>query len=289
MLHFGLPPRFKPDVKVIQIDISPEEFGNNIKGDRTIALFGDIKSVSIQLLEKSKSMNIKVSQDWISLLAKKVIQNKSASLKLMQDDDLPMTYYRAFAEIKKHLPRNVFLVSEGANTMDIGRTVIDQYLPRSRLDAGTFGTMGVGLGFAIAAQINHPDRMVCCIEGDSAFGFSGMELETACRKKLPILFIVINNNGIYAGMDKKSFESWEGPIPSTILLPDARYDMISIAFGGLGYLCDTPEQVSSRVGEFVESWKQGKAKTTVLNVLISPFGARKAQEFEWLTRTESKL
>jgi len=79
--------------------------------------------------------------------------------------------------------------------------VIQNILPRSRLDAGTYGTMGVGLGFAIAAAMVHPDRRVVCVEGDSAFGFSGMELETACRYKLPIIFIIINNNGIYGGLD----------------------------------------------------------------------------------------
>lgn len=84
---------------------------------------------------------------------------------------------------------------------DIARTVIDQYLPRSRLDAATFGTMGLGLGCAIAAQVYQPERTIVCIEGDSAWGFSAMELETACRHTLPILFIIINNNGIYTGMD----------------------------------------------------------------------------------------
>lgn len=89
----------------------------------------------------------------------------------------------------------------GANTMDIARTVFSQYYPRNRLDAGSFGTMGLGLGFAIAAQVVDMKRRVVCIEGDSAFGFSGMELETACRLNLPILFIVINNNGIYGNWE----------------------------------------------------------------------------------------
>ena len=71
------------------------------------------------------------------------------------------------------------------------------YYPRHRLDAGTYGTMGVGFGFAIAAAVVHPDKRVVAIEGDSAFGFSAMELEVACRFKLPIVVIIINNNGIY--------------------------------------------------------------------------------------------
>lgn len=143
----------------------------------------------------------------------------------MKDEEIPMSYYRAFAEIKSVLPEDIFLVSEGANTMDIARTILSQHYPRSRLDAGSFGTMGVsnqnnffifglymkvGLGFAIAAQLFEPERQVVCIQGDSAFGFSAMEIETVCRLGLPILFIIINNNGIYAGMDENAFKEWSG-------------------------------------------------------------------------------
>lgn len=148
-----------------------------------------------------------------------------------------MGYYRAFHELYKVLPRDCIYVSEGANTMDIGRTIIANHLPRSRLDAGTFGTMGVGLGFAIAAAMVHPNRRVVCVEGDSAFGFSGMELETACRYKLPIVFIIINNNGIYGGLDGDSWAGLTGEgqqahqlsqeLPVNALLPEARYEKMA--------------------------------------------------------------
>ena len=79
----------------------------------------------------------------------------------------------------------------GANTMDIGRTMMNNFLPRHRLDAGTFGTMGVGLGFAVATALYvkrfDPGARVLCVEGDSAFGFSGMEIETIARYNLPIV------------------------------------------------------------------------------------------------------
>ncbi|KAJ3211997.1 2-hydroxyacyl-CoA lyase 1, partial [Clydaea vesicula] len=260
MLHFGLPPRFKPDVKIIQIDIAPEEFGNNILGDRAIHLLGHLPQVITQIYKEiSKRNPSPVRKEWWSVLNKKVAANKAANLLLMKEEELPMSYYRAFAEIKPLLPRNVFLVSEGANTMDIGRTILDQHLPRSRLDAGTFGTMGVGLGFAIAAQVYEPDRVVCCIEGDSAFGFSGMELETACRAKLPILFIIINNN---------AYKNWDGPRPSTSLLPNAHYEVMAQAFGGEGYFCENPKQIKDAIINFLEKRKKGVAKTTVLNIMI---------------------
>ena len=118
---------------------------------------------------------------------------------MFDDDTVPMNYYRVLREIRDLLPRDAIIASEGANTMDIGRTVLPNFLPRHRLDAGSFGTMGVGLSFAIAAQAVHPDKRVVAVEGDSAFGFSGMEVEVACRYSMPITFIILNNNGISGG------------------------------------------------------------------------------------------
>ena len=126
------------------------------------------------------------------------------------DDTVPMNYYRAFRDIKDAIPRDAIIVSEGANTMDIGRTQLDNYEPRTRLDAGSYGTMGVGFGFAVAAAVVQQDRPVVSVSGDSAFGFSGMELETICRYNLPITTIVLNNGGIGGG-----FEDWpaDQPLP----------------------------------------------------------------------------
>ena len=100
------------------------------------------------------------------------------------------------------LPRDAFISSEGAATMDIGRTILENYLPRHRLDAATFGTMGVGVAQAIAACVVNPDKKTVCVEGDSGFGFALAELEVCCRYKLPITFVIINNNGIGGGPTK---------------------------------------------------------------------------------------
>ncbi len=137
--------------------------------------------------------------------------------------------------------------------MDIGRSMMPNFAPRQRLDAGTFGTMGVGPGFAIAAAVTHPDKRVFCIEGDSAFGFSGMEVETACRYRLPITFIVVNNNGIGAGETVLS-----DPIPPNTYTPNARYDRVIEAFGGRGFFVNTPEELrkalsASRAGKHADT------------------------------------
>ncbi|KAM6450161.1 2-hydroxyacyl-CoA lyase 1 isoform 5-T5 [Liasis olivaceus] len=210
ILHYGLPPRFQPDVKVIQVDICAEELGNNVKP--AAALLGDIKAVTEQLLDQlnKKLWKYPSDTDWWRNLRAKMQSNEAASKALSLQKQLPMNYYTVFQHVRDLLPKDCILISEGANTMDIGRTMLPNYLPRHRLDAGTFGTMGVGLGFAIAAatvtKTHNPEQRVVCIEGDSAFGFSGMEVETICRHNLPIIIIIINNNGIYNGLDSKTWK-----------------------------------------------------------------------------------
>lgn len=129
---------------------------------------------------------------------------------MAKDTSVPLNYYAVFDNIQKIIPKDAIIVSEGANTMDIGRTFLHNTLPRHRLDAGTFGTMGLGPGFAIAAALfcrdRHPGKKVICVEGDSAFGFSGMEIETMFRYNLPITIIVVNNGGIYGGLNKETFD-----------------------------------------------------------------------------------
>jgi len=115
-----------------------------------------------------------------------------------------MNYYSTLKIIEDaihKLPQDFFLVSEGSNTMDIGRAILSNTNAKQRLDAATFGTMGVGFGFAIAAQSLYPKKKVVMVVGDSAFGFSGMEIETAARYKLPLKVIIINNNGIGQGVE----------------------------------------------------------------------------------------
>lgn len=146
-----------------------------------------------------------------------------------------------------------------------------------------------GLGFAIAAALVHPEKRVFCIEGDSAFGFSGMELETACRLRLPILFVIVNNGGIYSGLDKDSYEqvsSSDEPllhVPPTSLAPAIRYDEMAKAFGALSFLACTPRELSTALGAcFAET-----SRPSLINVVIDPFSQRKAQDFTWLTRTDA--
>ncbi|XP_029069452.1 2-hydroxyacyl-CoA lyase 1 isoform X1 [Monodon monoceros] len=283
ILHFGLPPRYQPDVKFIQVDICAEELGNNVRP--AVTLLGDINAVTKQLLEQfdKTPWQYPPESKWWKILREKMKSNEALSKELAFKKSLPMNYYTVFYHIQEQLPRDCFVVSEGANTMDIGRTVLQNYLPRHRLDAGTFGTMGVGLGFAIASALvakdRNPGQQVICVEGDSAFGFSGMEVETICRYNLPIILLVVNNNGIYQGFDT---DTWKEMLkfgdattvaPPMCLLPHSHYEHVMIAFGGKGYFVQTPEELQ-------KSLRQSLADTTkpsLINIMIEPQAMRKAQ------------
>lgn len=157
------------------------------------------------------------------------------------------------------------------NLIVTGRTIIPNFLPRHRLDSGVLGTMGVGLGYAIAAAVVFTDNMknpsstrVVAIEGDSAFGFSGMEVEVACRYQLPITFIILNNNGIYKGVNELPKDK---PIPPTVFVPDAHYEKVIEAFGGKGYYISKPEELKSTLKEALES-----KVPSLVNIVINPEG-----------------
>lgn len=292
ILHFGLPPRFDPNVKIIQVDLCAEEMGNNVRP--AVALLGDICAVVAQLVQRLQNDGWKYrsNTEWWGALREKISANAKISKALASQSQLPMNYYTVFHHISQLLPRDCIIVSEGANTMDIGRTMLNNYLPRHRLDAGTFGTMGVGLGFAIAAAAlekssSGKGQRIVCVEGDSAFGFSGMEVETMCRYNLPVVIIVVNNNGIYSGVDPDTWKEMAkmgdltSVAPPVTLLPEARYDQVMTAFGGRGFLVRTPEELRSALQLSLSDWE----KPSLLNVLIDPSSDRKQQEFPWLTRS----
>jgi 2-hydroxyacyl-CoA lyase 1 len=275
IMHFGKPPRFNPNVRVIQMDISAEEIGTNVPTE--VALVGDAKAITGQLNSylAEHPWQYPAETTWRTGIERKTADNVAASAPMLTDDARPMGYYRAFKEIRENIPDDSIIVAEGASTMDISRQVINNNLPRHRLDAGTWGTMGVGLPQAIAAQIVNPDKVVIDIQGDSAFGFSGMEVEVACRLNLPIVFIVINNNGVGGGPTELLPID---QIPPGAYYPDAHYERVIEAFGGVGIYCDDPDELGAVVRKAVEA-----RRPTVINVPISNVARRRPQEFAWNT------
>ena len=275
IMHFGLPPRFRPDVRLIQLDISAEQLSTNVAAE--VGLVGDGQAVMAQLNAALQAEPWSYPDDtpWRRSIAEKIESNRGAIEAMAADDSRPMNYYRAFRDIKEAIPRDAIIVSEGANTMDIGRTQLDNREPRTRLDAGSYGTMGVGFGFAVAAATVQQDRPVVSVSGDSAFGFSGMELETICRYGLPITTIVLNNGGIGGG-----FEDWpaDQPLPPSALSRTARYEKVAEAFGGDGYYVEDPADLRPTLDKAI-----GSGRPSVVHVLIAAQADRKPQEFHWKT------
>lgn len=179
----------------------------------SVAITADIKPFAEQIFEQMNAINFRFSNDneWWNVLSTKCRQNREAVHQMAMNTSTPLNYYTVFHHLRELIPSDAVIVSEGANTMDIGRSMLLNTLPRHRLDAGTFGTMGVGPGFAIAAALfcrdRFPGKRVVCVEGDSAFGFSGMEIETMVRYKLPVTIVIVNNNGIYGGFDQETFDA----------------------------------------------------------------------------------
>ncbi|XP_037085950.1 2-hydroxyacyl-CoA lyase 1-like [Pollicipes pollicipes] len=295
MLHFGRPPRFTAACQFIQVDICPEEF--HTSRPAAAALFGQVALVADQLTE-AYGADGRPDQlaHWWRRLRDKAAANQLGVQAQISDHSVPLNYYAALQCVQDNIPQDSIIVSEGANTMDIGRTLLLNRLPRHRLDAGTFGTMGVGLGFAIAAATycrqEKPEQRVICVEGDSAFGFSGMEVETMFRYRLPVIIIIINNSGIYSGMERPLWDEITAggettlSAPPTSLLPDCRYDRMTSLFDSSeqpsGWSCNTIPQLVSALRAAL----QLTDRPSIINVKIDPLSTRRPQAHDWLTRAK---
>src|SRR5438105_5043855 len=275
IMHFGLPPRFNKDVRIIQLDIAPETIGQNAPTE--VALVGDGKAIVGQLNQALGTREWVYPKDtpWHAALAQKAAANAAQIAPQLVDDAAPANYYRALKDVAAWVPEDAIIVGEGASTMDIGRTQLFNSKPRHRLDAGSYGTMGIGMGFVIAAAVVHPDKPIISVSGDSAIGFSGMEIETACRYQLPVKIVVFNNGGIGPGHAKHPDNPLQNMRPNALIY-GARYDKMMEAFGGKGWFVENPKDLKSAL-EQATAFK-GPA---LVNVMISQESARKPQQFRW--------
>lgn len=248
--------------KFIQIDIEPKEMDSNI--EIAAPVVGDIGSCVSALLEGMDAKWAAAPSDWTNAIKTKRDDNVAKMAPKLMNNASPMDFHGALGALRtviKERP-DAILVNEGANTLDLARGVIDMYQPRKRLDVGTWGVMGIGMGFAVAAAIE-TGKPVLAVEGDSAFGFSGMEVETICRYNLPICVVVFNNNGIYRGTDVNRAGGTD-PAP-TVFVPDSRYDKMMEAFGGVGVHVTTPDELKRAVDAAMDS-----GKPTLINAVIDP-------------------
>jgi oxalyl-CoA decarboxylase len=226
----------------VQIDISPTEMDSNVA--IAAPMIGDIGSCVAALLEGLERAGIPgPDADWTGAIGERKDKNLSKMAALLEQNTTPMNFHGALKAIRDVLKTrpDVNVVNEGANTLDYARSIIDMYQPRKRFDSGTWGIMGIGMGFAIGAAVVS-GKPVVAIEGDSAFGFSGMELETICRYELPVTTIIFNNNGVYRGTDVNPTGGKD--VAPTVFVKGARYDKMIEAFGGIGYHVTTPEELT---------------------------------------------
>ncbi|KAG2300303.1 hypothetical protein Bca52824_036775 [Brassica carinata] len=272
LLHFGEAPKWSKDVNFVLVDVSEEEI--ELRKPR-LGIVGDAKTV-VGLLNreiKDDPFCLGKTNPWVEAISKKARENGEKMEMQLAKDVVPFNFLTPMRIIRDAIAAvegpSPVVVSEGANTMDVGRSVLVQREPRTRLDAGTWGTMGVGLGYCIAAAVACPDRLVVAVEGDSGFGFSAMEVETLVRYNLAVVVIVFNNGGVYGG-DRRSPEEISGPHREdpapTSFVPNAGYHKLIEAFGGKGYIVETPDELKSALSESFAA-----RKPAVVNVIIDPF------------------
>ena len=244
----------------IHVDIEPKEMDSNVA--ITAPVVGDIGSCVSAMLERMGEDWTAAPADWVASVRDKVQTNVERMAPRLRNNNVPMDFHGALGalrEIIKEQPDTI-LVNEGANTLDFARSIIDIYKPRKRLDVGTWGVMGIGMGFAIAAAVE-TGKPVLAVEGDSAFGFSGIEIETICRYNLPVCVVVFNNNGIYRGTDVNP--SGGSDAATTVFVKDSRYDKMMEAFGGDGVYATSPDELREAVEKALAS-----GRPTLVNAVI---------------------
>lgn len=244
--------KWSPDTKFVQLDIDPEEIDIN----RPIAapVVGDLASSLDAILAALPQYKLSVDPQWVpSLQAESKAKNTKFAERLTAAAPLqPMDHWSALSAIKPVLESNpdVILVNEGANTLDDTRDAVDMSLPRHRIDCATWAIMGMGMGSAVGAAVA-TGKSVVAVEGDSAFGFSGMDFSTICRFNLPVTVVILNNGGIYNGVGVNM--SGDGDPAPTTLNVNARYDKLGDAFGAKTYYVTTPGQLAEALKESIAS------------------------------------
>ncbi len=244
----------------IQLDIAPTEIDSNVP--IAAPVIGDIGSCVAALLAGIDAGWAKAPADWTGGIAERREKNQSKMAATLAARPSPMNFHSALSVIREQVKArpDAIVVNEGANTLDFARSIVDMYEPRKRLDVGTWGIMGIGMGFAVAAAVV-TGKPVIAIEGDSAFGFSGMEVETICRYNLPVCVVVFNNNGVYRGTDVNT--SGGADVAPTVFVKGARYDKLMEAFGGVGVHATTADELQKALTEAVAS-----GRPTLINAVI---------------------
>ncbi|MFO1360897.1 MAG: oxalyl-CoA decarboxylase [Burkholderiales bacterium] len=266
--------------KFVQVDISPQEADSNVRIDAPVV--GDIGSCVAALLAGMGAGWAKPPAEWLAAVAERKSRNVAKMAETLARNPAPMNYHSALNVVRDIVRANpdLCLVNEGANALDFTRSIVDMYQPRKRLDVGTWGVMGVGMGYSIAAAVVS-GKPVIAVEGDSAFGFSGMEVETICRYDLPVCVVILNNNGVYRG-DETNPTGGRDPAP-LVFVKDARYEKLMEAFGGVGVRATTPAELRAALEEAIRS-----RRPTLVNAMIDETAGTESGRITNLNPTAKK-
>jgi oxalyl-CoA decarboxylase len=264
--------------KFIQVDISPTEADSNVRVDAPVV--GDIGSCVSGLLAGLGNWP-NPPADWLNAIHEKKSANVAKMAETLAKNPSPMNFHSALAVVRDVVKANpdAMLVNEGANALDFTRSIVDMYKPRKRIDVGTWGIMGVGMGYCVAAAVVSKQPVIA-VEGDSAFGFSGMEVETICRYNLPVCVVILNNNGVYKGTD---INPRGGDVAPTVFVKDARYEKLMEAFGGVGVYARTPAELRQGMEDALRS-----RKPTLINAVIDETAGTESGRITSLNPTAGK-
>src|SRR6187399_304205 len=248
--------------KFIQVDIEPREMDSNV--EIVAPVVGDIGSVVSAFNQAIGTGWTAPPAEWTKAIVTKRDDNIAKMAPKLMNNNSPMDYHGALGVLRTIIAErpDAMLVNDGANTLDLARGIVDMYKPRKRIDVGTWGIMGIGMGYCIAAVVE-TGKPVLAIEGDSAFGFSGMEVETICRYNLPVCIVVFNNDGIYRGTDVNP--TGGSDVAPTVFVKGSRYDKMMEAFGGVGINATSPDELRRAVNAAMDS-----GKPTLINAVIDP-------------------
>ncbi|HSV20372.1 MAG TPA: oxalyl-CoA decarboxylase [Casimicrobiaceae bacterium] len=264
----------------IQVDISPQEADSNVRVAAPVV--GDIGSCVKALLAGIDAGWQKPPSEWLGAINERKSKNVAKMAETLAKNPSPMSFQSALNVVRDIVKANpdAMLVNEGANALDFTRSIVDMYKPRKRIDVGTWGIMGIGMGYSVAAAVV-TGQQVIAVEGDSAFGFSGMETETICRYNLPVCIVIMNNNGVYRG-DETNPTGGADPSP-LVFVKDARYEKLMEAFGGVGAHVTTPDQLRKAMEEALRS-----RRPTLINAVIDEGGGTESGRITSLNPTAKK-
>ncbi|MDE6266078.1 MAG: oxalyl-CoA decarboxylase [Muribaculaceae bacterium] len=278
MLSFGKG-KWNPNVKFVQLDVEPREIDRNVPVAAPVV--GDMNESLKAILAELPKYKTAFDPTWVpSLQAETAEKNKKFEARLQAAATAqPMNHWTALSAIKPILESNpdVILINEGANTLDDTRDTVDMALPRHRVDCASWSIMGMGMGSTIGAAVA-TGKSVVAVEGDSAFGFSGMEFATICRYKLPCTVVIFNNGGIYNGVGVNPGGTDE-PAPTTLDI-NARYDKMAEAFGGAAYYVSTPDELTKALTEAIAS-----KKPALINVQLAADSGKESGHIGYLNPT----